>query len=183
MTTTTEQTRGEAIQFAIGSCSLGYVLAASAGAGLCAVLIGDTEAALRDELRRTFSRAILQPPGSTPGSTMDAMLRRVAAAIENPACAPDLPLELRGTPFQRHVWTALRAIPAGETRSYAEVARVIGAPKAVRAVATACAANTLAVVVPCHRVIRGDGSPSGYRWGVGRKRWLIDRERALAVAA
>jgi AraC family transcriptional regulator of adaptative response/methylated-DNA-[protein]-cysteine methyltransferase len=174
-----EQTDDRTIRFTAGPCAMGWLLAAMRGNRLCAVLIGDDEPALRDDLRRLFPRAILNPAGHA----LDLTLRRIEAAIDNPARGLDLPLDLRGTPFQQRVWTALRGIPTGQTRSYAEVARAIGAPKAVRAVAAACAANTLAVVVPCHRVVRSDGSLSGYRWGVARKRWLLERERSLALAA
>jgi AraC family transcriptional regulator of adaptative response/methylated-DNA-[protein]-cysteine methyltransferase len=105
----------------------------------------------------------------------------VIGSIEAPGLAVDLPLDVQGTAFQRHIWQALRAIPLGETASYADIARAIGAPKSVRAVARACAANSIAIVIPCHRVVKTDGGLSGYRWGVARKRALLEREKAVSV--
>jgi AraC family transcriptional regulator, regulatory protein of adaptative response / methylated-DNA-[protein]-cysteine methyltransferase len=159
------------IRFATGSSSLGTILVAASRQGLCAVLLGDIRASLRD-LRQRFPGAglIADDVGlATP-------LARIAALIEFPAQGLDLPLDLRGTPFQRRVWRALVRIPVGATVSYGDIARSIHAPKAVRAVAQACGANVLAVVIPCHRVIRSDGALSGYRWGVARKRELLERE-------
>ncbi len=179
MKPTLEKTDDLEIRFAVGPCAMGSLLVAMSADRLCAVLIGDDEPALRHDLRRIFPGAILTPAGRA----LDLALRRIGTVIENPAHRLDLPLDLRGTPFQQRVWGALRAIPAGQTRSYADVALAIGAPNAARAVAAACAANTLAVVVPCHRVVRSDGSLSGYRWGVARKGWLLDRERSLGLAA
>lgn len=171
--------RSSEIRFAIGTCSLGSVLVAASGNGVCAVLIGDDERELRDDLAQRFTGAPIAP-AETAFATQ---LRRVMARIENPALPLDLALDVRGTNFQRIVWNALIAIPAGETRSYTQIATAIGAPQAVRAVAAACAANAIAVLIPCHRVVRGDGSLAGYRWGVERKRALLARERQLAMAA
>lgn len=160
------------IAYACAPCSLGVVLAARGERGICAILIGDDEASLATDLRRRFPKADLA--AASPDFN-DAMTR-VVAMIEAPRAGLDLPLDVRGTAFQQRVWQALRAIPAGQTVSYAELAARIGAPGATRAVAGACAANPLAVAIPCHRVVRGDGSLSGYRWGPSRKRALLARE-------
>ena len=160
------------IQFALGRCSLGELLVARSERGLCAILLGDDRDALIADLRRRFPDAEdgQQDPGAAD------TLGRVATFVEHPGAELGLPLDLRGTDFMLEVWQALRGIPAGSTLSYGEVARRIGAPASARAVARACAANLLAVAVPCHRVVRADGNPSGYRWGVERKRALLARE-------
>ncbi len=163
-----------AIRFALGQCSLGAILVALSEAGVCAILIGDEPDALLRDLQDRFPRAELI--GGDAG--FETLVARVVGFVEAPGLGLDLPLDLRGTAFQQRVWQALRDIPAGRTESYAEVARRIGAPGAVRAVASACAANPVAVAIPCHRVVRTDGGLSGYRWGVERKRALLDRERA-----
>lgn len=160
------------IRFALGRCQLGEFLVAESERGVCAILLGDKPQALLRELEASFPQAELAPGDS-------AFERRVAQVIgwlERPEGEFALPLDLRGTAFQREVWQALRAIAPGTTVSYQELARRIGRPNATRAVAAACAANRLAVVVPCHRVIRQDGGLSGYRWGVERKRELLKRE-------
>ncbi|MHB8494710.1 MAG: bifunctional DNA-binding transcriptional regulator/O6-methylguanine-DNA methyltransferase Ada [Casimicrobiaceae bacterium] len=160
------------IRFAVGLCSLGSILVAATGRGVCAILLGYDPDALTRELQDRFPRARL-----IGGDTkFEDLVAKVVGFVEAPRLGLDLPLDLRGTAFQQRVWQALRAIPAGETASYSEVARRIGAPKSVRAVAQACAANALAVAIPCHRVVRNDGALSGYRWGVERKRALLDRE-------
>ncbi|WP_232346264.1 bifunctional DNA-binding transcriptional regulator/O6-methylguanine-DNA methyltransferase Ada [Cupriavidus sp. USMAA2-4] len=164
-----------AIRFAIGQCSLGAILVAQSQRGVCAILLGDDPDALARELQDQFPKAELI--GGDSG--FEQLVARVVGFIEAPSIGLDLPLDLRGTAFQLRVWQALREIPPGTTASYAEIAARIGAPKAVRAVAQACAANHLAVAIPCHRVVRSDGALSGYRWGVERKRELIGRE-ALA---
>ena len=164
----------ETIRYAIGDSALGSVLVASSTKGVASILIGDDPPALIEELRGDFPDAILQAIDD------DRLVARVAAAIEDPSIRIDLPLDTRGTAFQQKVWTMLRAIPAGVTWTYSALASRIGEPKAVRAVASACAANKHAVVIPCHRVVRSDGSPSGYRWGVQRKRTLIELEAASA---
>lgn len=169
----------EHIRFATSASTLGLVLVAAGDHGIRAVLIGEDAAALRSDLYQRFPGAILQ---RAEPALADAV-RQVVEAIENPSPEFDLVCDVRGTEFQRRVWSALRAIPPGETRSYTQVAKAIGAPKSVRAVAAACAANPIAVLIPCHRVVRGDGSLSGYRWGVERKRVLLARERQLAMVA
>jgi AraC family transcriptional regulator of adaptative response/methylated-DNA-[protein]-cysteine methyltransferase len=163
---------GARIHFAVGPCSLGEVLVAATQAGVCAILLGDDPAALVRDLEARFANATLV--GADP--SFETMVAKVVGLIERPTAPLDLPLDIRGTAFQRRVWEALRAIPAGETRSYGEVAAALGVPGAVRAVAGACAANPLAVAIPCHRVVRLGGGLSGYRWGVERKRTLLERE-------
>lgn len=160
------------IEFALGQCSLGAILVARSKRGVCAILMGDEPEPLLRDLQDRFPRAQLV------GGKRDfeRVVARVIAFVEQPQRGLDLPLDIRGTAFQQRVWQALRKIPAGATRSYQDIARMIGAPKSVRAVAGACAANSLAVAVPCHRVVRNDGGISGYRWGVERKRALLERE-------
>jgi AraC family transcriptional regulator of adaptative response/methylated-DNA-[protein]-cysteine methyltransferase len=162
------------IRFAVGECSLGSILVAKSEKGVCAIQFGDDPEALVHDLQDLFPRA--QLIGGDVGFEM--LVARVVGFIEAPGIGLDLPLDVRGTAFQQRVWAALREIPAGSTVSYADIARTIGTPKAVRAVAGACAANALAVAIPCHRVVRTDGALSGYRWGVERKRVLIEREKA-----
>ena len=168
---------GEEIRFAIAQTRLGALLAAESATGICAISLGDDPGLLLEELERQFPKARLI--GDDPGFA--ARLAQVAALAEAPGQGMDLPLDLRGTAFQRQVWQALRQIPPGQTLSYAALAAAIGLPKAVRAVAGACAANKLAIAVPCHRILRTDGALSGYRWGVERKRDLLSRERDGAV--
>jgi AraC family transcriptional regulator, regulatory protein of adaptative response / methylated-DNA-[protein]-cysteine methyltransferase len=160
------------IRFAIGACSLGSILVASSERGVCAILLGDDPDALVHELQDRFPRSNL----IGGDSEFEQLVAKVVGFIEAPAIGLDLPLDIRGTAFQQRVWQALRKIPAGSTASYTEIAKRIGSPKSVRAVSQACAANTLAVAIPCHRVVRNDGALSGYRWGVERKRALLKRE-------
>jgi AraC family transcriptional regulator, regulatory protein of adaptative response / methylated-DNA-[protein]-cysteine methyltransferase len=160
------------IRFAVGECSLGSILVAASDRGVCAILLGDDPDALARDLQDRFPRAAIV--GGDPA--FEALVARVVAFVEVPRLGLDLPLDLRGTAFQQRVWQALRAVPAGATASYRDIAARIGAPAAVRAVAQACGANPLAVAIPCHRVVRSDGGLSGYRWGVERKRALLDRE-------
>jgi len=160
------------IRFAIGQCSLGAILVAASKRGVCAILMGDDPDALARDLQDCFPRAILV--GSD--AEFEQLVAKVVGFVEAPKIGLDLPLDVRGTAFQQRVWQALQGIPAGETVSYTDIAQRIGAPKAARAVAGACAANALAVAIPCHRVVRIDGGLSGYRWGVERKRALLDRE-------
>jgi len=167
------------IRFAVGACSLGQVLVAASERGVCAILLGDEAEELAADLAARFPRARL----AEGGADFRRQLGRVVAFVERPSAGLELPLDVRGTAFQERVWQALQAVPAGVTTSYAELARAIGAPRAVRAVAGACAANPLAVAIPCHRVLRSDGNLSGYRWGVERKRELLARERDAASAA
>ncbi len=160
------------IRFAIGECSLGSILIARSDRGVCAILLGDDPDVLVRDLQDTFPRANL----IGGDGEFEHLVASVVGFVETPAVGLDLPLDIRGTAFQQRVWQALREIPAGETASYSEIARRISSPKSVRAVAQACSANTLAVAIPCHRVVRNDGSLSGYRWGVERKRALLKRE-------
>lgn len=164
---------GLRIRYATAQCSLGLVLAGATDSGVCAILLGDDEVALKRGLAERFPRAELIDGKRGFGK----LLADVVSAIETPARAAALPLDIRGTAFQQRVWAALRDIPPGETATYAEIARRIGKPKAVRAVGAACGANPVAVAVPCHRVVGSDGKLTGYRWGVTRKRALLDRER------
>ena len=160
------------IEFAIGESSLGAILVARSQRGVCAISLGNDPDALLRELQDRFPRADL-----IGGSTdFEGLVAQVVGLIEQPNIGIDLPLDVRGTAFQQRVWQALRDIPPGQTASYAQIAERIGSPKSVRAVAGACAANTLAVAIPCHRVVRSDGALSGYRWGVERKRALLLRE-------
>ena len=160
------------IAFAIAQTSLGALLVARSARGVCAISLGDDPDALLRELQDRFPRAELV--GGDPG--FERLVAQVVGLIAQPGIGHDLPLDVRGTAFQQRVWQALRRIPPGQTASYADIAARIGSPKAVRAVAQACAANTLAVAIPCHRVVRSDGALSGYRWGVARKRALLERE-------
>lgn len=166
--------QAETIRFAVGDCSLGCVLAAATDKGVCAILLGDDPDALVRDLQDRFPRAELVGGDQA----FEAVVGSAIALVENPSAGFDLPLDVRGTAFQQKVWEALRAIQAGRTASYADIAAAVGAPRAVRAVAQACAANALAVAVPCHRVVRTDGALSDYRWGIERKRVLLDREAA-----
>ena len=166
------------IRFAVGECSLGSVLVAATVKGVCAILLGDDPDALVRELQDLFPRATLVGGDRS----FESIVGRVVGFVESPALGLDLPLDVRGTAFQRRVWQALAAIPAGSTLSYGAIARQIGSPASVRAVARACAANTLAVAIPCHRVIKRDGAVSGYRWGVERKRILLEREAGRVLA-
>ncbi len=160
------------IRFAIGQCSLGAILVAASERGVCAILIGDDPDELARDLQDRFPRADL----IGGDSKFEQLVAKVVGFVEAPRLGLALPLDVRGTAFQQRVWQALRGIPAGATASYADIAIRIGAPKSIRAVAQACAANALAVAIPCHRVVRHDGGLSGYRWGVERKRALLDRE-------
>ncbi|HWI86935.1 MAG TPA: bifunctional DNA-binding transcriptional regulator/O6-methylguanine-DNA methyltransferase Ada [Sphingomonas sp.] len=164
----------ERLCFAIGQCSLGAILVASSDKGVAAILLGDDPDALARDLQNRFPHAELVGGDGE----YETFIARVIGFVEAPGIGLDLPLDVRGTAFQQRVWQALREVPAGKTVTYAEIARRIGAPAATRAVAGACAANHIAVAIPCHRVIRNDGALSGYRWGVERKRRLLDRESA-----
>ncbi|HKA41727.1 MAG TPA: bifunctional DNA-binding transcriptional regulator/O6-methylguanine-DNA methyltransferase Ada [Burkholderiales bacterium] len=160
------------IRFAVGECSLGSILVAKSERGICAISLGDDPRALARDLQDRFPHAKLI--GGDRG--FEAVVAKVVGFVEAPALGLDLPLDVRGTAFQQRVWQALRKIPAGSTASYSYIAKRIGAPKSVRAVAHACAANALAVAIPCHRVVRNNGALAGYRWGVRRKRALLQRE-------
>ncbi len=167
------------IHFAVGQCSLGAVLVAQSERGICALLLGDDPATLLQDLQARFPRADLR--GGELG--FEKTVAQVIGFLDAPGSRLDLPLDIRGTLFQQQVWEALREIPAGTTVSYTEIARRIGAPAAVRAVASACGANALAVAIPCHRVVRSDGGLSGYRWGIERKRALLASEVNVDDAA
>lgn len=165
------------IQFAVGECSLGSILVAATGKGVCCILLGGDPGQLIEDLERRFPRAELRGGDAA----FEQQVARVIGFVEDPRQGLDLALDVRGTAFQQRVWQALRDIPAGSTASYQELAERVGSRRAVRAVAGACAANALAVAIPCHRVIRKDGDISGYRWGVERKQALLERERVAAV--
>jgi AraC family transcriptional regulator, regulatory protein of adaptative response / methylated-DNA-[protein]-cysteine methyltransferase len=163
---------GEHIRYAVEPCALGVILVAATPKGVCGIEFGDSAHALVERLQQRFAQASLEP-GDAP---FRDWVGQVLAFINQPSGLLDLPLDIQGTVFQRRVWQALRAIPCGSTASYAQVATAIGQPKAVRAVAQACARNELALAIPCHRVVRSDGSLSGYRWGAERKAELLRRE-------
>lgn len=160
------------IRYATAPSSLGLVIVGATAKGVCAIFLGDDEATLVQELRNRFPQSSLSPADADFNKLLDLVI----ANIEMPHKADALPLDIRGTAFQQRVWTALREIPAGETATYADIARRVGKPNAVRAVGTACGANPIAVAVPCHRVVGSDGKLTGYRWGVERKRALLARE-------
>ena len=165
---------GNVIRFAVGECSLGAILVAATAKGVCAIEFGNDPEMLVRALQDRFPRAQLLGGDKA----FERLVAEVVGFVEAPGRGLDLPLDIRGTAFQQQVWKAIRDIPAGSTASYRDLAKRIGAPKAVRAVAQACGANAIAVAIPCHRVVRTDGSTSGYRWGVERKRALLDREKA-----
>jgi AraC family transcriptional regulator, regulatory protein of adaptative response / methylated-DNA-[protein]-cysteine methyltransferase len=169
--------RGESIRFAVAESPLGPLLAAATDRGVCAVRLGDDAAGLERELRAEFAEAVVARDDAGLASELRALLDYLAGRLPH----PDLPLDVRGTAFQKRVWDELRRIPRGATASYAEIARRIGRPSSVRAVARACAGNPVALVTPCHRVLRGDGQLAGFRWGVERKRELLALEREDAA--
>lgn len=162
----------DALSYAVADCDLGKVLVARSGKGVCSILLGDNAQALATDLAVRF-------PDATLTQNEDAMkedLAKVLRYIETPATGLDFTLDVRGTPFQRRVWEQLRAIPAGSTVTYRELARRVGPSASPRAIGSACAANAIALAIPCHRVVRSDGDLAGYRWGIDRKRALIERE-------
>jgi AraC family transcriptional regulator of adaptative response/methylated-DNA-[protein]-cysteine methyltransferase len=169
----------EELRFAVGESSLGAILVASSRKGVASILLGDDPDELVRNLQDRFPNAHL----IGADKAYEDLVARVIGFVEAPGFGLDLPLDVRGTAFQQRVWQALQEIPLGQTVSYAEIARRIGAPKSIRAVAGACATNNLAVAIPCHRVVRNDGSLSGYAWGVERKRILLDREVSTTVDA
>jgi AraC family transcriptional regulator, regulatory protein of adaptative response / methylated-DNA-[protein]-cysteine methyltransferase len=161
----------EPIVFSIGPCALGIALVAKSGRGLCALLLGDDPAALAADLRQRFLQADVREGG------LGVLVSDVARFLAAPAAGLDVPLDLRGSAFQTKVWRALQEIPPGSTETYGAIAQRIGAPGLAKEVGEACAANALAVAIPCHRVVRKDGGLSGYRWGVRRKRALLELEK------
>ncbi|GAB2938819.1 bifunctional DNA-binding transcriptional regulator/O6-methylguanine-DNA methyltransferase Ada [Hafnia psychrotolerans] len=164
--------RGIEVWFAVGKCSLGSILVAESARGICAILLGDEPERLVQQLQDSFHHAVLQ--GADPD--FEQRMATIIGFVDAPQKGLGLPLDIRGTAFQQRVWQALREIPLGTTASYSQIAQKIGAPKSVRAVAGACAANLLAVAIPCHRVVKNDGQIAGYRWGVERKRALLAQE-------
>jgi AraC family transcriptional regulator of adaptative response/methylated-DNA-[protein]-cysteine methyltransferase len=165
---------GETIRYALASASLGRLIVGLTESGVCFIAFGDDDAQLLDSLATRFPRAEIAPTDEGDSELVAA----VVALVDDPAHGPELPLDVRGTAFQQRVWRALTRIAPGETVTYGELARRIGSPSAVRAVAQACGSNPVAVAVPCHRVIGADGTLTGYRWGVERKRELLERERS-----
>lgn len=166
--------RDTTIRFAVGQCSLGGILVAATDLGVCAIFLGDDPEILVRELEDRFPQAEL----IGGDSHFEQLVAKIVGFVERPKLGLDLPLDIRGTAFQQRVWQVLQEIPAGATASYTEIAERIGSSRSVRAVASACAANTLAVAIPCHRVVRRDGGLAGYRWGIERKRILLEREAA-----
>lgn len=171
---------GRRIGYAIVACELGRLLVAATERGLCAVRLGDTDAELEETLSVEFAAAEIGRDDAGMGEWVEAVLRHIEgqqSSLDGRRPSIELPLDVRATVFQRRVWEELRRIPYGATRSYSEIARAIGQPTATRAVARACATNPVAILTPCHRVVREDGSPGGYRWGIERKRRLLAKER------
>ncbi|WP_052063628.1 methylated-DNA--[protein]-cysteine S-methyltransferase [Nitrincola sp. A-D6] len=164
---------GLTIRYALAPCFLGWIIVAVTDRGICAIEFGDNPDSLPALVQARFRKALLQEGGIE----LTAIIESVIAFVEAPSSAIELPLDIQGSAFQERVWNALRSVPPGSTVSYTDIACQIGSPKAVRAVAQACAANKLAVVIPCHRVVRSDGNVSGYRWGVERKRALLLHEK------
>jgi AraC family transcriptional regulator, regulatory protein of adaptative response / methylated-DNA-[protein]-cysteine methyltransferase len=167
----------EELRFAVGQCSLGAILVASSDKGVASILIGDDPELLLRNLQDQFPQATL----IGGNKDYEALIAQVVGFVEAPGIGLNLPLDVRGTAFQQRVWKALREIPVGKTASYRDIARKIGSPRSVRAVASACAANAIAVAIPCHRVVRSDGELSGYRWGIARKRALLNREGSTSA--
>jgi AraC family transcriptional regulator, regulatory protein of adaptative response / methylated-DNA-[protein]-cysteine methyltransferase len=163
----------QTIVFSTGRCALGIVLVARRERGVCAILLGDDSRELARDLSAQFPQAALREAGAE----LEPLVAKVASFIAQPVVGLDMPLDLQGTTFQQRVWQALQGIPAGSTQSYGEVAARIGAPNAAKEVGEACAANVLAVAIPCHRVVRKGGGLAGYRWGVRRKRALLELEK------
>jgi AraC family transcriptional regulator of adaptative response/methylated-DNA-[protein]-cysteine methyltransferase len=173
-----ERGRGVEISYAVTTTALGPMMLAATDRGLCFIQFGSSATALAAELRREYPNASITPMAEQQRATFEQWMRALSAHLSGGRVETGLPLDIRGTAFQTRVWRYLQRIPYGEVQSYAEVAAGIGAPKAARAVANACARNRLAIAIPCHRVIRGTGELGGYRWGLERKRALIDMERA-----
>jgi AraC family transcriptional regulator of adaptative response/methylated-DNA-[protein]-cysteine methyltransferase len=174
---------GVTISYASAATPLGLLMIGATERGLCFVQFGESSERLLKTLRKEYPAANTQEMGSPYQPQFELWMKALAAHIEGFTQAGDLPVDVRGTAFQLKVWRYLQSIPAGDVKSYAEVARGIGQPSAARAVARACASNRVAITIPCHRVVRGDGTLGGYKWGVARKRVLLDRERAMRSAA
>jgi AraC family transcriptional regulator, regulatory protein of adaptative response / methylated-DNA-[protein]-cysteine methyltransferase len=168
---------GATIRFAIGKCSLDFVLVAASDKGVCAIFLGDVPNELTRELQQRFPKAQL----ISGDRNFEKIVAKVVALVENPRLGLDLPLDIRGTAFQQRVWRALTEIPLGQTATYSEIAQRIGSPKAVRAVGGACGANPISVIIPCHRVLRTDGSLCGYHWHIDRKRALLEKEKTALL--
>jgi len=173
---------GETLAFAVRETALGFLMMAATQRGVCCVQFGDSEQTLEDQLRKEFPKAHLRAASPRADPDLDAWMWALEHHLARSGPRPDLPLDLRGTAFQLKVWRFLLSVKSGEVVSYAELARGADAPRAVRAAATACAANRIAVLIPCHRVLRSDGGLGGYRWGLDRKRTLLDLERATGAA-
>jgi len=173
--------QGVAISFATGESPLGRVMIGTTDRGVCYLQFGDSELELLEQLAAEYPNAEIAPMNEAGSRDFNAWMSALGRYLAGSAPRPDLPLDVRGTAFQEKVWDFLRSIPDGDVMSYTEVAAAIGSPRAVRAVAGACAANRIGILVPCHRVIRGDGSLGGYRWGLSRKRTLLDMERKTRV--
>ena len=171
-TTFRKGSKDKSIRFAVGECSLGSLLVAATEQGVCAISLGDDPAALVRDLQGRFPMAQL----TGDDQDFEHLMAKVTGFVEAPSLGLDLSLDVRGTPFQQRVWQALRNIPAGSTASYGEIAELIGAPKQAYAVGQACAANSIAVAIPCHRAVRKNGALAGYRWGMARKQALLERE-------
>lgn len=169
--------RGEEIRFAIGQCSLGAILVAATTKGVCAVLLGDTPGPLLEDLQARFKKATLVGGDAA----FEKLVAQVVTIVDAPKQGHALPLDLRGTAFQERVWQALREIPPGESATYTEIAKRIGSAGSVRAVGSACGANPVAVLIPCHRVVRQGGALAGYRWGIERKKALLEREQTMNI--
>jgi len=173
--------QGRVIRYGLAPCWLGHALIAQSDRGICWLALGDDPLLLEEAFRTAFAKASPTLRVANGAGECSRMFDRVVEILENPLESVDVPLDLRGTPFQRMVWDALRRIPPGGTLSYADLAQQVGQPRAVRAVARACGANPVAVLVPCHRVVGSDGSMTGYRWGIEAKRRLLQRESEALV--
>lgn len=167
--------QGTLIRFDMVTCALGWLLVATTPKGVCAVSLGDDPGALEADLHQNFAAAVIQRDTTGLQQTLQMVLQTIAGAQPHPT----LPLDVQATAFQRRVWQALCAVEQGQTRTYTQIAIAIGQPQAVRAVARACAANPVALLIPCHRILRSDGNLAGYRWGLERKRWLLEKEQPL----
>lgn len=172
---------GETIAYACRNTSLGLLMMAATDRGVCFAEFGDDETALQDQLQREFPKARLAPSDATDSPELDAWMAALNEHLSHNTPRPDVPLDIRGTAFQTRVWKLLLSVHEGEVVSYTELARRLGEPKAVRAVASACGRNRIAVLIPCHRVLRSDGSLGGYRWGLDRKQQLLEKERSAAT--